>query len=238
MQKQQPLRTTNPTWKIRTETTHIKIREYIDRCIQQKRPIDTLLLGDSMIERFKTTGAETFRRSRLNGSVNAGVGGDKIQNVLWRLHQGLLNGIAPSRVIIMIGTNNIQQDSPEAVAEGIRAIVDFIQTTYPPKKDGDKLISTVKITICSVLPRKEKEKVIKKIEQLNDQLAQLAQLSKEAKKGLEFQFVDWCKHFCIPSTANPIVYRYGCLNPDLYDDDVHLNVKGYAIFTQLLESLL
>lgn len=48
----------------------------------------TVLVGDSMIERLKTTGSST-RIARLPSSFNAGVGGDRIENVLYRLDLGL-----------------------------------------------------------------------------------------------------------------------------------------------------
>jgi hypothetical protein len=50
------------------------------------------------------------------GIFNAGVGGDKVQNVLWRLEQGLLSDFHPKLVVLQIGTNNIDQDHPEGLS--------------------------------------------------------------------------------------------------------------------------
>lgn len=49
--------------------------------------IEVVLLGNSMLERFKTTGAAT-RLGNLESVWNAGCGGDKNENVLYRLEQG------------------------------------------------------------------------------------------------------------------------------------------------------
>jgi hypothetical protein len=49
------------------------------------------------------------------GIFNAGVGGDKVQNVLWRLEQGLLSDFHPKLIVLQIGTNNIEQDHPEGI---------------------------------------------------------------------------------------------------------------------------
>jgi len=65
-----------------------------------------LLLGGSTIERWKTTGKTLWDEhiAPLGLKIqNAGVGGDKTQNVLYRLEKGLLDNINPSKVILLIG---------------------------------------------------------------------------------------------------------------------------------------
>ncbi|CAF3168410.1 unnamed protein product [Rotaria sp. Silwood2] len=74
--------------------------------------IDVVLLGDSMLERFKTTGKDTqIGQLQYPRVFNAGVGGDKIENVLYRIRLGLLSMLKaknPKLVVIQIGTNNLQ----------------------------------------------------------------------------------------------------------------------------------
>jgi hypothetical protein len=62
-------------------------------------------------------GLEPWNASNLStlGIFNAGVGGDKVQNVLWRLEQGLITDFHPKLVVLQIGTNNIEQDHPEGI---------------------------------------------------------------------------------------------------------------------------
>lgn len=73
--------------------------------------IDVVLLGDSMLERFQTTGKYTQIGGLQYPRVfNAGVGGDKIENVLYRIRLGLLSILKaknPKLVVIHIGTNNL-----------------------------------------------------------------------------------------------------------------------------------
>ncbi len=62
--------------------------------------------------------------------LNLGVGGDKTQNVLWRIAHGELDGYRARLVSLMIGTNNAE-DSPEDRADGIRAVVRAIADKQP-----------------------------------------------------------------------------------------------------------
>ncbi|CAF0753529.1 unnamed protein product [Adineta steineri] len=74
--------------------------------------IDTVLLGDSMMERFKTTGKHTqIGQLRYPQVFNAGVGGDRIENVLYRIDLGLLRLLKhknPKLVVLHVGTNNLR----------------------------------------------------------------------------------------------------------------------------------
>jgi lysophospholipase L1-like esterase len=74
--------------------------------------IDIVLLGDSMLERFQTTGKHTqIGQLQYPQIFNAGVGGDKVENVLYRINLGLLTMLKaknPKLVVIQIGTNNLQ----------------------------------------------------------------------------------------------------------------------------------
>ena len=70
---------------------------------------------------------ELRRTSRL---LNLGIGGDRTQNVLWRLDHGEMDGYQARFVSLMIGTNNAD-DTPEDRAEGIRAVLAKIAEKQP-----------------------------------------------------------------------------------------------------------
>jgi hypothetical protein len=72
-------------YKERSNQTHDTVHAPL-LAQQPSKPIWCLLLGDSMLERLKTTGAHTQLAQIGYADVfNAGVGGDRIQNVLYRL---------------------------------------------------------------------------------------------------------------------------------------------------------
>jgi hypothetical protein len=58
----------------------------------QSGQYEIALLGDSLFERFKTTGKNQSinQNSRI---LNLGVGGDKVINVQYRINQGLIKSL-------------------------------------------------------------------------------------------------------------------------------------------------
>ncbi len=68
-------------WKQRSDTTHD--RDHAPLLAEKPiKPIWCLLLGDSMLEHLKSAGVDTeIAKSQFPKVFNAGVGGDKIQNV-------------------------------------------------------------------------------------------------------------------------------------------------------------
>ena len=63
-------------------------------------------------------------------SANFGISGDRTENVLWRLHNGELEDVSPKIIVLSVGQENYG-DSPDTIAEGIRAICAFIRSKQP-----------------------------------------------------------------------------------------------------------
>lgn len=90
----------------------------------------TLVLGDSLAEMWPAEYIDKIWPGRL--SLNYGLGGDKTQNVLWRLERPEVTSLRPSQVLLLIGTNNIGAGDPGcAVLEGARAILTKIDGLWP-----------------------------------------------------------------------------------------------------------
>ena len=101
-----------PKWKQRTADTHQQHLEQLQSPSGQETKI--LLFGSSMMERFHTTG-ERYKTKYFDPRhvTIAGVGGDGIQHMLYRLDNGLLEACPPSLSLFVFqaGTNILRRKS-------------------------------------------------------------------------------------------------------------------------------
>lgn len=89
-----------------------------------------LFLGDSLTERWDQQVWDENLGTR--GVLNAGVGGDRTEHLIWRLDHGNLDGPPPQLVIVLIGTNDIGHGRrPELAAEGVRAVLVKLREKLP-----------------------------------------------------------------------------------------------------------
>jgi beta-glucosidase len=108
---------------------------------------NVVFLGDSITDAFATTvGAPVWNAAIAPLQAdNFGIGGATTQTVLWQIdHDGVLNGLSPQVVVLLIGTNNLAEgQTPAQVAEGITATVGAIQAQQPQAQ----------ILLLGILPR-------------------------------------------------------------------------------------
>jgi platelet-activating factor acetylhydrolase IB subunit beta/gamma len=117
--------------------THAKLVEYVKA---NQGPVDILLVGDSITEQW----GSPLMNAPLNAAwqknfgqyktINIGIGGDKAQNVLWRLDHGGVDGLEPRLIILMIGNNNMfftPETGIEPAARGIKVCVDNLREKFP-----------------------------------------------------------------------------------------------------------
>jgi len=108
--------------------THAKLVATVQ---ENKGPIDVLLVGDSITMQWGAAWAKNFPDLT---AVNIGIGGDKTQNVLWRLDHGGADRLEPRLIILMIGNNNMfytPETGIEPAALGIKACVDNLREKFP-----------------------------------------------------------------------------------------------------------
>ncbi len=97
--------------------------------------VDEIFLGDSITAGWEGGGKAAWAKYFAHRKpMNAGIGGDRTQHVLWRLDNGNIRGITPKVAVLMIGTNNSQQNTPEQIAAGIKAIVAKLREKLPQTK--------------------------------------------------------------------------------------------------------
>jgi beta-glucosidase len=112
------------------------VRHNLIKSRAEKGDIDVMFIGDSITHGWEGGGKAVWAKEiALLKAGNFGIGGDRTQHVLWRLDNGELPAVLQPKVaVIMIGTNNANSDSPEAIAAGITAIVDRLNAHNPKTK--------------------------------------------------------------------------------------------------------
>ena len=103
---------------------------------------NALIMGDSITAGLNRYGSVCTKHLEPLKTLNCGIGGDRVQNVLCRA-QNLLVISSLKNVVILCGTNNLFQDSPEDIAGGIVEIGQTFQSSY----------SSINIPIGGILPR-------------------------------------------------------------------------------------
>src|SRR5262249_48381687 len=99
----------------------------------KKGRIDVYFVGDSLTRRWRATDYPPFLANwneNFHGwnAANFGWGGDAIQNILWRLQNGELDGVHPKVIVLLAGTNNVGR-SPASdakvadITKGIKALL-------------------------------------------------------------------------------------------------------------------
>ncbi len=180
----------------------------------QDGDIDFVMIGDSITHNWEKqkTYNECFAPYK---TLNLGVGGDRTQNVLWRLQNGEVDGIAPKLVTIMIGTNNSGRDSAPDIALGIKAIVAELRQRLPEAK----------IVVFSVFPRSHPRTKgdFEQVKAINKLLPAIADNQHVFHVDINQNFLD----------------AKGQLRPELFGKDrLHLAGAGYDVWYQALQPIL
>lgn len=177
--------------------------------------VELLFLGDSITEGWEGAGKAAWQKFYgPRKAMNAGIGGDRTQHVLWRLDNGNVAGISPKVAVVMIGTNNAAANDPADTAAGIEAIVARLR---------DKLPET-KVLLLAVFPRgaTPDDPLRRKNAAVNETIAKLTD-------GEHVFFLDIGPKFL---TAD------GTLEKAIMPDLLHLSPRGYEIWAESIEPTL
>ena len=92
-----------------------------------------LFVGDSITQWWMRFGAAVWQADFVPlGAADDGVAGDTTSNVLARVDDGSLAGLAPRVVVVMIGTNNIPlHQSAADIARGVATVVADLRSRLP-----------------------------------------------------------------------------------------------------------
>jgi lysophospholipase L1-like esterase len=179
----------------------------------KKGNIDLLFIGDSITMAWKSDGSGVWdeRYAPLN-AANFGLGGDKIEHVLWRLQNGNLEGIKPKVVVLLIGTNNVGRISSEDIAWGITAVVKEINTRLPEAK----------VMLMGLFPRGETPDNPHRI-----QVKEVNAIISKLDDGKRVFFTDIGSQMMLPD---------GSISKEYLPDLLHLSGKGYELWADSIQA--
>jgi lysophospholipase L1-like esterase len=177
-----------------------------------KGNVDLVFIGDSITQGWEGRGRTVWAKYYgKRNAVNLGIGGDRTQHVIWRLQNGNLKGISPKLAVIMIGTNNAGSNTPEEIAEGIKAILEEVRTRTPKTK----------ILLLAIFPRGKD--ATDKRRQVNEKTNQII---KKFADGKNIYYLDINKNF---------LESDGTLTRKIMPDLLHPGQEGYAIWARSIE---
>ena len=183
--------------------------------------IELLFIGDSITEGWKSKGYEIWNQYyRTYRAANFGIGGDSTQNVLWRIQQGVLEGIFPKVVVLMLGTNNSEMHCAEQIAAANAKIIREIQTRSPKTK-----VLLLGVFPRGIHPTKPQPEITQK---QNATIKELNRLLAKMDGQPNIRFLDIGARFL----------KDGEIPLDLMPDQLHLSTAGYQIWAEAMDPLL
>lgn len=172
-----------------------------------------VFIGDSITHNWEKDGAPVWNRVyKPLGALDLGFGGDRTENVLWRLLHGELDGLDPKVAVLMFGTNNTghRQEDPQTTALGIKRNIDELQNRLP----------NTRILLLAIFPRGATP---------DDKLRQI----NEKVNAIIAGFADNQNIFFL-NINQAFLQPDGTLSRDIMPDLLHPNQQGYEIWARAM----
>ena len=175
---------------------------------------DLLFDGDSITDFWQGAGKAVWMERY--GSLKAfdfGISADKVENLLWRLQQGQVDGLDPKLVVMMIGTNNSGRDSVDQIAQGISAATAEYLKRCPHAQ----------VLLLGIFPRSAlaTDPIRAKIAAINQKIAAL--------QSDRVTYLDIGSKFLQPD---------GTLTKEVMPDFLHPSAKGYEIWADAVQPVI
>ncbi len=188
--------------------------------------IDIYFEGDSITRRWGATDypqlLENWKKNFFGwNAADFGWGADRVENVLWRLENGELDGINPKVIVLLAGTNNVGNRAPangidaavNDVTKGLAAVVRVMQSKAP----------NATIILTGIFPRNDNMDVMPEIDAINANLAKMAD-------GRKIRYLD---------INGQLADGDGKLREDMMNTDkLHPAIGGYQVWADALKPIL
>ncbi len=180
-------------------------------------PIELVFIGDSITHNWEKDGAKVWERNYGHyHALDLGFGGDRTENILWRLQHGEIDGIHPKVAVMMLGTNNTgqRQEDPRTTAAGVARDIAEVRRRLPDTK----------ILLLAVFPR--------------DATVDGPLRQRNAKvNAIISGFADNQKVFFL-NINQAFLDANGGLSKDIMPDLLHPNERGYEMWAAAMAPTL
>jgi lysophospholipase L1-like esterase len=179
----------------------------------QNRSPQVLFIGDSITDRWLQEGREIWEAQFVPlGAAALGGRGDRIQNLLHRIRSGEFDRFTPHVAVLLIGTNNVNRNTPQEIDEAIDVIVSEFRQRW----------ARAKILVVAIPPRElpRSKEVLRRVSEANKMLA------RRYASMPDVTFVDDRQAFLASD---------GWIDSKLYSPEgVHLTAKGYEVLASVI----
>ena len=178
----------------------------------KKGDVDLLYIGDSITEGWSGAGRAIWRQYYApRKAVNMGIGGDRTEHVLWRIDNSDFSKIDPKLAIVMIGTNNSNDNTAEEIADGIILICKKLRTR----------LLDMKILLLAIFPRDETQTPRR------DKIYKASEIASQIADDKTIFYMDINKKFLADDGVT--------LPSSIMPDYLHPNAAGYKIWAEAIE---
>ncbi len=189
--------------------------------------IDVYFEGDSIVRRWGATDYPEFLENWKKNffgwnAADFGWGADRVENILWRLENGELDGVNPKVIVLLAGTNNVGSRVPPDgiestvanVTKGLQAVIGTMQSKAP----------NAVIILMGIFPRNDNIAVMPEIEGINANLARMAD-------GRKIRYLNINGQLAGPDGK----LHDGMMNAR---DKLHPTLQGYQVWADALKPVL
>jgi lysophospholipase L1-like esterase len=187
----------------------------------KKGRIDIYFEGDSITRRWGATDYPEFLANWKQNffgwnAADFGWGADTIQNILWRLKNGELDGVNPKVIVLLAGTNNLpgggNADAKVTdITNGLKAIVTVMREKAP----------NATIIVTGIFPRNDNMSTLPLIAKINENLSKMAD-------GKKLRFLN---------INDKLADKDGILFEGMTGDKLHPTLKGYQVWADALKPI-
>lgn len=188
--------------------------------------IDVYFEGDSITRRWGATDypqlLENWKANFFGwNAADFAWGADRVENILWRLTNGEIDGVNPKVIVLLAGTNNVGNKLPaggtdagvDDVTKGIGAVIRVMQAKAPDAV----------IILMAIFPRNDNMEVMREIDRINSNFEKMADGRKIRYLNINGELAD----------SDGKLYD-GMMNAD----KLHPAIAGYQVWADALKPIL